>query len=404
MIYISRGFTLVELIVVITIVWILATIGFVSYSGYLTGARDTNRISQLTKLSDALQVYETTKSLPLPDDYINISANGTLIWYQGYTGVDVLETLDYTNWGQDPLDDKYYTYYLAQDRSNYQLLGFMEETESVSFSPITQTHAVDYSDRFIKVYGQKLWVLTETTTNIPAQEVLWVTAIDLVTETESYMAHFTDSENIEWTGGILRESIIDGSCKRLQQSGKWGANGLYTINPGGNGNMTVYCDMENAWGGWTLIARSATGSTGNIWWGTASGSASDNDSHYSLWARSEDIAFSEILVARYTKKKNIDYAIKFDVNDANLDTSSSSTFTTSNCELMISSGLSSTELSWNHCYRFSYWWAASRTDNIFFRQSSWSNASGLNEDRFNMNSYDSTNGAWHEEQWMVFVK
>jgi len=42
-----RAFTLVELIVVITIVGILSTVGFVSYSGYLTWARDSNRISQM---------------------------------------------------------------------------------------------------------------------------------------------------------------------------------------------------------------------------------------------------------------------------------------------------------------------------------------------------------------------
>jgi len=48
----------------------------VSYSGYLTGARDSNRFSQLTKLSDSLQTYAASKSLPLPDDYIEITASG----------------------------------------------------------------------------------------------------------------------------------------------------------------------------------------------------------------------------------------------------------------------------------------------------------------------------------------
>ncbi|NDK10016.1 prepilin-type N-terminal cleavage/methylation domain-containing protein [Candidatus Gracilibacteria bacterium] len=42
-----RAFTLVELIVVITIIGILSTIGFVSYSNYLKGAQDSNRFSQL---------------------------------------------------------------------------------------------------------------------------------------------------------------------------------------------------------------------------------------------------------------------------------------------------------------------------------------------------------------------
>ncbi len=103
------AFTLVELIVVITIIWILSTIWFVSYSNYLTWARDSNRYSQLTKLSDSLQVYATQKSLPLPDDFIEITASGAsnVIAYQWYVWSDVLETIDYTNWGKDPKDDSF---------------------------------------------------------------------------------------------------------------------------------------------------------------------------------------------------------------------------------------------------------------------------------------------------------
>jgi len=70
-----RAFTLVELIVVITIVWILSTVGFVSYSWYLTWARDSNRISQLVKIGDSLQVYAANKSLPLPDDYVEVHSS-----------------------------------------------------------------------------------------------------------------------------------------------------------------------------------------------------------------------------------------------------------------------------------------------------------------------------------------
>jgi prepilin-type N-terminal cleavage/methylation domain-containing protein len=127
------AFTLVELIVVITIVGILSTVGFVSYSGYLTSARDSNRYSQMTKLSDSLQVYAATKSLPLPDDYVEITNSGSVIAYQGYVGTDVLETIDYTNGGKDPKDDSYFTYMLSKDRKSLQLLALMEE--SVAYAP-----------------------------------------------------------------------------------------------------------------------------------------------------------------------------------------------------------------------------------------------------------------------------
>lgn len=170
------AFTLVELIVVITIVGILSTVGFVSYSGYLTGARDSNRFSQLTKLSDSLQTYAATKSLPLPDDYIEVHSSGATIAYQGYVGTDVLETIDYTNGWKDPKDDSFFTYYLTKDRKKLQLLAFMEETVAAHNLPLWSTlYAAEYGERFPKVYGQKLWVLVsadDATLNTPAQEIL----------------------------------------------------------------------------------------------------------------------------------------------------------------------------------------------------------------------------------------
>jgi len=137
----TKWFTLVELIVVITIIGILSTIGFVSYSGYLTGARDSSRIAQLNKLTDSLQVYATTKRLPLPDNYSQVTASGTLVAYQWTAGIDVLEALDYTNGGKDPKDKTYFTYYLDKDRTTFQMMALIEVETNLSFFP--QTYAAD---------------------------------------------------------------------------------------------------------------------------------------------------------------------------------------------------------------------------------------------------------------------
>ena len=80
----NQAFTLVELIVVVTILAILATIGFVSYSRYLTGVRDTNRIASLTSISDGLELYRTRNDLPDPDDAIDIQIESKTIASQGY--------------------------------------------------------------------------------------------------------------------------------------------------------------------------------------------------------------------------------------------------------------------------------------------------------------------------------
>ncbi len=401
-----QAFTLVELIVVITIIGILSTIWFVSYSGYLTGTRDSNRISQIVKLTDSLQIYSARKKLPLPDGYIKITASWTLVGYQWYAWVDVLETIDYTNGWKDPKDGTYYTYYLTSDRSSVQLLTHVEEKSSVTYSPLTQTYAVDYSDRYVKVYGKKIWVLTQETTNTPAQEVSGVTSVDIVTEnTNSYVAHLSATETMTWTGEALKESITNANCKRIKQMWKWVWNGKYIINPSGAGNISVYCEMDTAGGGWTLVWRSSASSTWNIWWGTSAGSINTDSAHYSLWSRTSDISFSEIMVGRYSTKKNIDYAVKFTVNSSDLDTGSSATFATSWCTLMVDSWLTTAEKTWNHCTPFTYWWDANNTTNFFFRNTATASATWwLLPWSIWAGSYGASYGAWHGKQGMVFVR
>jgi prepilin-type N-terminal cleavage/methylation domain-containing protein len=50
----SKGFTLVELIVVITILAILGTIGFISLQGYSANSRDAKRTNDLRALTTSL--------------------------------------------------------------------------------------------------------------------------------------------------------------------------------------------------------------------------------------------------------------------------------------------------------------------------------------------------------------
>lgn len=135
----SKAFTLVELIVVITIVGILSTIGFVSYSNYLTGARDSNRIAQMIKISESLQIFASKNSLPLPDNKVDITASGMIIASQGYIGTQVLETIDYSDGGLDPKDDTPFTYMVSKDRKSLQLLALMEESQTVRIT--TQSYA-----------------------------------------------------------------------------------------------------------------------------------------------------------------------------------------------------------------------------------------------------------------------
>jgi prepilin-type N-terminal cleavage/methylation domain-containing protein len=54
---IKTGFTIVELIVVVAVIGVLASIVMVNYSGAQAKARDTKRISQLTSIAEAITSY-----------------------------------------------------------------------------------------------------------------------------------------------------------------------------------------------------------------------------------------------------------------------------------------------------------------------------------------------------------
>ena len=293
----SRAFTLVELIVVVTILAILATIGFVSYSSYLTWVRDTNRLAQLVSIHDWLELFRTKKDLPLPDESVDVVIDWETIAFQWFAGSNVLETIDFTKWGQDPRDGVFFSYYLTDDRKFFQLMAFLEEETNITaqnnnvtsplrrgiegdfvawnISLINSTQAVDYSSRVPTIYGKKLWILTNTA-NTPIQDIpeiitAWSLDISGWEDTSNYVAHLTDTSALQWTATDsplqYLESVwlgwwVASSCKTLIDRNSWlrDKDWVYVIDPEGGNPFPVYCEMTTDWGGWTLVDNVASNS------------------------------------------------------------------------------------------------------------------------------------------------
>ncbi len=66
----SRGFSLVELLVVITILAIISTVAYTSFSGATDKAKNSKRVENLAAIENALQLYRQDKQyLPMPTVY-----------------------------------------------------------------------------------------------------------------------------------------------------------------------------------------------------------------------------------------------------------------------------------------------------------------------------------------------
>ena len=204
----NQWFTIVELIVVITILAILWTIWFVSYVWYVSTTRDANRLSQVQIISQAID-WNTKWRAPMPDSKVTIYASGTVIWYQWYAGEQVLSEIWVKDWWKDPSDDTYYTYFVDKKQKYSQILTFLEnEKNETSFRwLINQAQAIDYSERIPKTYWSKLWVMVESGTNTPIQEIwtLLTSWLDIVTTTNSYIAYITSDKTISGTGKVLQK-------------------------------------------------------------------------------------------------------------------------------------------------------------------------------------------------------
>jgi len=77
------AFTLVELIVVITILAILWTIAFISLQWYSKSSRDSVRISDVSNMKTSLELFHLNAwKYPLPDDDQEVTFSWNTLWYQ----------------------------------------------------------------------------------------------------------------------------------------------------------------------------------------------------------------------------------------------------------------------------------------------------------------------------------
>ena len=125
----SKAFSIVELVVAISILVVLSSIAFISLSSNVSDSRDATRISDLSSVKAALNLYKQKRSsYPLPWDMFEVSFSWSIISYQGLLNSKVkLSTLD--TLPKDPKVKVPYLYSVTKSRKEFQLAWTLENKE-----------------------------------------------------------------------------------------------------------------------------------------------------------------------------------------------------------------------------------------------------------------------------------
>jgi prepilin-type N-terminal cleavage/methylation domain-containing protein len=115
----KKGFTLVEMLIVIAIIAILASVALVSVRGVRSSANDTKRISDLNKVQQQLEVYYT-KNGNYPATPVNWAGLGAALG---------------TTLSNDTASDRTYEYGSEAGGQHYTLKATLENKNKILDDP-----------------------------------------------------------------------------------------------------------------------------------------------------------------------------------------------------------------------------------------------------------------------------
>ena len=214
----SFWFTLVELIVVISILAILWTIAFLSFNNYSSSARDSQRISDTTNLKKWLDIYQAQSGFyPMPEwsisTWVILSTEVTYMW----TIQDQVSNIaKISKTPKDPSTNNPYIYWITYDKKQYQIALALENS-NVAFNNqqnlITQTtYAANEQARVIWNYLWSLkfksWATNTYIANVPSliYNFSWSVS-DLITNQSQ--VYFVINKNTNLPYKVKADSIIN---------------------------------------------------------------------------------------------------------------------------------------------------------------------------------------------------
>jgi len=278
----NKAFTLVELIVTITILAVLWTIAFMSFQNYTVYARDVVRVSDLNNMKSVLEYsYTETWMYPEPDTWTGMTFSWAVVWTQWTFWKDVRRATKRLNEiPTDPLTNNEYTYSVLNTNSEFELWAVFEwdeisvnsESENNQENNIlwTEIYAAWESFKAYIIWNYN-WQLAKTSTGwvdyilaLPSiiNSDITITRIEdivsqkklslrnyeniphsygIVSQDSSSLDFISESNLVLWTGS-LDDFKIEANLKILAENIQWAYSGTLLSN---NSNYKNLLDLDS---------------------------------------------------------------------------------------------------------------------------------------------------------------
>ena len=125
----NKAFTFVEIIVVVIILWILATIGFSNFIWNISSWRDTKRKADISELSSSLKTQKQKKgSYPIPSNYFKTESWGIVLAWQWKLDANIwLSEIDEIP--SDPKINVPYLYSISKNKQEFEIVLTLENED-----------------------------------------------------------------------------------------------------------------------------------------------------------------------------------------------------------------------------------------------------------------------------------
>ena len=332
---INKWFTLVELIVVITILAILWTIAFISFSWYSSSARDGNRVSDLNNISKWLDTY-SIKAWRFPNPSW-LALDVTYSWAMIFSVWKLWESVIQEIWNInkkpiDPVSSEEYQYSISKNqyKNSYELSANTEWTIAFNNEFYAKANAaasanisyIKWNYNWILLRSQTwgiYYAITMPTHSITSSALTW-TNIDILSM--SWKLVFPGKTNlwiqfnpkVVWNSADMKlsEADIQTFIDSIQSSYSWSNiswEQIYSklINQSWESEINVWKDLFGNFLGWKIVPITKCSEISNTNWNNLDTTMCQDDRSYAMqWWATHDRIYSLLkIVWRWWFNENL---------------------------------------------------------------------------------------------------